>query len=99
MSARSFTLEFSALSRSDVDDILLYTAQNWGHNQLLEYKKKLEDAFAILKKNPEIGRKIESSYRSFSVGNHCVIYRIEEAVIYIIRILHNRMDISTCIFQ
>lgn len=99
MSVHNFTLEFSALARSDVDDILLYTLENWGRGQLTEYKAKLEYAFDILRKNPYIGSKKELSYRGFSVGRHCVFYRINDEVIYIVRILHNRMDFSACIFQ
>ena len=99
MSVHNFTLEFSTLARSDVDDILLYTIESWGRSQLVEYKVKLEDAFEILRKNPYIGSKKELSYRSFSVGRHYIFYRIDNEVIYIVRILHNKMDFSTCIFQ
>jgi toxin ParE1/3/4 len=97
MSVHNFTLEFSALARSDVDDILLYTLENWGGGQLAEYKEKLENALDILRKNPCIGSKKELSYRSFSVGRYCIFYRIDDEVIYIVRILHNRMDFFTCI--
>jgi plasmid stabilization system protein ParE len=32
-------------------------------------------------------------YRSLHVGRHLIIYRFTEGIVYVVRILHDRMDV------
>lgn len=78
-------------ARRDFRDILSYTNKNWGEAQRLEYKRKIDSALQSIAKKPGSGRKKLGS-RVWEVGRHLIFYRIEAKHIFIVRILHQRMD-------
>jgi toxin ParE1/3/4 len=56
----------------------------------------LNNALLALQDNPSLGhrsRQLPAQYRILHVGRHLIIYRFSEGMVYIIRILHDRMDI------
>jgi len=75
-------------------DILAYTLENWGKNPLTAYKVAVDKALGAISHNPYAGREAyKAGLRVFPVERHRIFYRIEGGAIYIIRVLHGRMDI------
>ena len=81
----------------DLDDIAIYTLQNWGIDQLDTYLRALERRFARLGENPRAGRDREDvhpGYRSYPEGSHVIFYVIGDDTIDIIGIPHKSMDVG-----
>lgn len=88
----------SAAARQDMIDIGRFTTKKWGKRQRDRYLKKLDDAFRLIARQPDIGRDAEDikpGYKKFSQGSHIILYRTgTESKIVVIRILHNSMDVD-----
>jgi len=72
MSSPDFRFELSPKARQDVIDILRYTGQNWGRDQLLVYRDKLDDALKLLGESPHIGNpsdELSQTHRLYYVGS------------------------------
>jgi toxin ParE1/3/4 len=68
-----------------------------GNRTSQKYYSQLADAFSLLAKNPKLGHKhsyISSSYYTYPVGSHFIIYRFTQDDIVIIAIIHMAMDIE-----
>lgn len=95
MSSRSLPIHLSPRARQDFIDILRFTGETFGPNQLQAYRDKIDDALKAIGRNPEFGRlenELQASLRL--VGAHVIVYRIEPARIGVVRILHQRMQLS-----
>jgi plasmid stabilization system protein ParE len=55
MSARSLPVTLAPRARRDLDNILLYTLQQWGVEQEAVYAEMLRRALLAIGDNPEIG--------------------------------------------
>jgi len=89
-------LQLSLKARQDFIDILRYTGETWGQNQLLIYRDKINDALNAISQNPELGHDREdlpSTHLAYVVGSHIVIYRVSTESIGVVRILHQRMSV------
>lgn len=96
MSPHELRLILSPSAERDFSDILQYTLESWGEDQLLAYRAILDKAFLTLIENPRIGvirPEISGQHRVFPVGSHIIIYRASDAAILVSRILHARMDV------
>ncbi len=91
MSAPEFRLELSEPARADFRDLLSFTLQTWGESQFIEYKNKINSALNAIADNPNIGRK-RHGLMVYTTGRHLIFYRMEQTTLYILRILHERMD-------
>src|SRR5689334_8449689 len=91
MSVPEFQIEFSILAQKDISDILTYTLDSWGDDQFVSYQALLDKAFAILIHNPHIGR-ADDRLRTYSVGSHRIFYRTAGQTIYVMRVLHEKMN-------
>lgn len=89
MSSRK--LRFSVLAQGDIDDILAYTLEQWGQHQLVAYKSKIDAALSAIVQNPNTGR-TKHGLLVYPAGKHLIYYYIEGETIYVVRILHERMD-------
>lgn len=79
----------------DIEEILIHSLDNWGLEQAETYKEGLENCLTLLSKNPYLGASVEwtkTELRSFPYKSHIVFYLVREVDIYVIRILHQRMD-------
>ncbi len=97
MSSRKSPIIFSPEAQKDFIGILRYTAEQWGNEQLLNYRSKLDDALILLSKNSHIGRTdptLLDTHSLYFVGAHVIIYRTRNDIIEIVRILHQRMSIQ-----
>lgn len=94
---KSLPLKLSPKARQDFVDILRYTGEAWGQNQLLIYRNKIDDALKVIGINPEIGLgrcDLPSTRLVYLVGSHIIVYRVNADSIGIVRILHQRMSVS-----
>lgn len=96
MSQSNYKLSLSNKATEDIKDILLYTLQVWGEEQMCSYREDILDAsFKVLQKQPHIGHKrpdLSDKHRSFIAGQHVIVYQLIESNIFISRILHGNMD-------
>jgi len=83
-------------AENDLREIIEYTLNEWGIEQVFTYRDQLESRLAMLAKFPEIGRaniNLPSHIYYVIEGQHYVFYRIVDDGIEILRLLHGRMDI------
>jgi len=80
---------------ADLREIIKYTLDQWGEEQVILYRDRLETRFALMAKFPELGRThVELPDHIFYVteGKHYVFYKVVDDGIEIIRLLHARME-------
>lgn len=84
-------------AKRDLSAIWVYTRQQWGIEQANRYIDLLTATFAELARSPATAPacdRIRKGYRRRSVERHMVYFRITSYGIAIIRILHERMEVS-----
>jgi toxin ParE1/3/4 len=70
----------SPRAKQDFIDILRYTGETWGPEQL----------------HPSTGSRapeLPETHRLYFIGSHVIIYRTQDASIAVVRILHQRMSL------
>lgn len=82
---------------SDLDKIWLYTVETWSVEQADRYYQLLIEEIKYIAKDFESGKNmdyIKPGYRAAKVKSHIIFYRkADDAIVEIIRILHQMMDI------
>lgn len=90
--------KISVKASEDIENIWLYTFENWSFEQADRYVNLIFDEIEYLADNPNSGKDfshIRKSYRCSKVKSHLIFYRlVEKQNIEIIRVLHQRMDIE-----
>lgn len=87
----------SVLAERDLTDIWLYTAGRWGEDQADHYLDRIAEALDLLATHPDIGSDcsdIRAGYRKFRAGRHLIFYRLADNTLYVVRVLHDQMDIE-----
>lgn len=86
----------SPLAEADLENIWNYTFETWSWEQAERYHGELISTLEGLAAGRKLGRpvNIRQGYFKYSVGAHCVFYRFSGNAIDIIRILHQKMDVS-----
>jgi|SRR3954463_13042358 toxin ParE1/3/4 len=95
MKALPFVISKKAVT--DLEEIWLYTVEKWSVEQADRYYDLIFDEINFICKNSNAGKSMEhvrKGYRSAKVKSHLIFYRVTNAAIEIIRILHERMDIE-----
>ncbi|MGA9636933.1 type II toxin-antitoxin system RelE/ParE family toxin [Flavobacterium sp.] len=82
----------------DINNIWIYTAENWSVEQADRYYNLIIDEIEYIVRNFEMARdfaKIRKSYRYSKVKSHIIFFKKEKTnEIEIIRVIHERMDIE-----
>lgn len=89
-------LKLSPRARQDFIDILRYTGETWGQNQLLVYRDNINDALQAISHNPQLGHQradLPSTHLAYLVGSHIIVYRTGTDTVGVVRILHQRMSL------
>jgi toxin ParE1/3/4 len=84
------------LAENDLEEIWLYSLQEWGVDQADKYIRALLSRFSWLSENPTIGKyrtDIKPGYYSFPEGRHVIFYTLTSYGIDVIGIPHQRMDV------
>lgn len=86
----------SPLAEADLEEIWLYTFRTWSVEQADSYHGGLVTAFEGLAAGHKKGRPVDirEGYLKYAVGSHLVFYRVTGAGVDVIRILHQKMDVS-----
>lgn len=72
-SSRNIALFFTIEAQEDLQDILQYSLENWGHQHAESYGRRLDDGFRYIQDHPEIGQPREDilpGYRMLHVERH-----------------------------
>lgn len=83
----------------DLEGIWRYTVGTWSREQADRYYDLLVDEIEYVAENPRSGKDyghVRKGYLRTTVKSHYIFYKInlKENIIEVIRILHQRMDIS-----
>ncbi|WP_126227738.1 type II toxin-antitoxin system RelE/ParE family toxin [Burkholderia ambifaria] len=90
------TYVLSPAAECDLDEIWDYTVARWGAVQAERYILSIESTIAGLADGaqPSLSAEgVREGYRKALVGMHVVFFRESTALIDVIRILHQQMDI------
>lgn len=83
---------------SDLNEIWVYTYDNWSENQADKYYNMLLDHCQDIAENPELGKNydgIRPDLFGLKANRHIIFYRvINRDLTEITRILHGRMDLK-----
>jgi toxin ParE1/3/4 len=85
----------SPRAQLDLEGIWDHTEKRWGIAKAEEYTIQLWRQIEAVADNPASGREcaeIRAGYFKYRSGSHFLFYRLTEAGIDIVRILHERMD-------
>ena len=96
MSASGRPYRLSPLAQSDLEDIWLYTFENWSLEQADRYQNNIMGTIGDLAQGVRTGRPVDvrEGYFKYQVGSHLVFYRLSGSSLDVIRVLHQRMDIA-----
>lgn len=109
MKPKEWTLEISSMALKDYQDILVWTQAQFSSQQSRNYAQIIESALKELqygpyiqgvKWRPELGPRIASLHiaRKGYKGRHFVIFNVisvgDNAVIRVLRLLHDSMDLQ-----
>jgi toxin ParE1/3/4 len=95
MSSPKRRIELSRQAKEDFRDILSHTLTTWGESQLANYRVSINDALHVILHNPGAGRPtVKPTLKVLAVEHHRIFYRTIDDTIYVVRILHERMDTS-----
>lgn len=83
----------STAAEEDLIKIWLYTYQEWGVEQADYYLDGIDGAITRLSASPFICYEREE-LRIHHHNHHLIVYEIRDKGIYIIRVLHEKMDID-----
>lgn len=84
----------SPLAESDLEQIWLYTLNEWSVNQANRYYDQIMDTIEELASGQKQGRKVDirDGYLKYAVGRHFVFFRCSDGMTDVIRVLHQSMD-------
>ncbi len=94
-SNHKYSLELSEEAYDDLVNIQNYTYTNFGEKGWKLYGEALDQCLLQVLEHPHSGHKrkdIPDKYLCWNVREHVLIYRIENEVIYVVRVLHKRMN-------
>ena len=88
-------LELSRQAKEDFGDLLSYTLTAWGEAHLAKYRASIDEALHVILHNPGAGGpSVKPTLKVLAVGQHRIFYRTMDDTVYVVRILHERMDTS-----
>lgn len=92
--------KFSREAENDLNNIWLYTIENWSRDQANHYLDLILDEVEYLSLKPESGfdyGHIRKGYFRSKVKSHFIFYKISKKkdVLEVIRVLHQAMDIDS----
>lgn len=88
-------LKLTPLAESDIEEIVLYSIEQWGEEQAQAYLHALSSLFSRLQAHPFSGRErldIRAGVRAIPCREHIVYYRVPAQHVEVLRVLHSRRD-------
>lgn len=89
-------LAFSPAAVADLEHIWNHSAEYWGPDQADRYTDEIRDACLELASGVKQGRPVDvrSGYLKYATGTHMIYFRDHGDRLDVIRILHQRQDVS-----
>lgn len=87
----------SPAAKRDLADIWLYTADRWGVDQADDYVRQIEENLRKVAEGLRIAHPIDALWKIRSGQHLCIFSKEAGAQIWVIRILHARMDVANII--
>ena len=90
-------IHHSQTAKSDLVDIWVETVQHWGEAQADRYLDDIERALMELVANPQMGTSCSDllhGARKLITGRHLLFYEVDPDRIFVIRVLHQSMDVQ-----
>lgn len=88
----------SEKANQDIENIWLYTFENWSLEQADRYYNLILDEIEFISENFESGKSVDhikKGYRASIVKSHIIFYKKSRRnIVEIIRVLHQKMDIE-----
>ncbi len=85
----------SKQAERDVKKLIQSSYLNFGFDVTDKYQRGLNNCFSLLASEPSIGvsaDSLRSKYRKFPYQSHVVYYKVRKKDIFIVRLLHERMN-------
>jgi toxin ParE1/3/4 len=85
------------LARNDLMGIWQYTYEEWGIAQADSYLRAISQLINKLALSPKLGRSADdilSGIRKIHFRHHLVLYQTSQTKLEIVRVLHERMDVT-----
>jgi len=82
-------------AKLDLVEIGQYTEYRWGEIQRDKYLGDIDSCLYSLVGEPELGRDrsdLRSECYSYSAGKHVIFYTYDSEALYVLAVLHERMD-------
>ncbi|MBO3463052.1 type II toxin-antitoxin system RelE/ParE family toxin [Aetokthonos hydrillicola Thurmond2011] len=92
-----YTLYLSERAQRDYKKIQRYTRDVHGKEQVLKYAALLKGCLETITDNPMLGHwrsDIPQTHKAYNAGEHIIVYRVVAQTVYVVAILHSRMDFS-----
>ena len=89
-------IHLSQAARSDLVDIWAETYRQWGEAQADRYLDDIDRALQGLLDNPQMGVNCSDllrGARKLITGRHLVFYEVDPDRLFVIRVLHQSMDV------
>lgn len=99
---KNLKIIFLEKALDDLEEIWLYTLQNWSLEQADIYHSLIYKEIDFLARNPAFGKDMGhlcKGYRSSKIKSHLIFYKYSSLEIEIIRILNDSMDIPNRIID
>lgn len=84
----------SPRAQQEIAEIWLYTADNWGVDQADHYVLGIERDLESAAAGSPLAQPIDGLWRIRSGHHLCVFEKLGDGSIYVIRVLHERMDVK-----
>jgi len=84
------------LALADLEDIWIYTLTEWNLEQADAYANSIFARLGWLTENPSAGKRrddIKPGYYCFPEGRHLIFYILTDAIVDVIGIPHQNMDV------
>lgn len=91
------TLRVSKAAGADLENIGKYTQERWGAGKRIEYLDALAAKFETLSQTPTLAAErldYDPPVRIYHHEKHLIVYAIDDGGILIVRVLHQRMNVS-----
>lgn len=88
---------FRPRALAEIDAIADYTKAEWGEIQAKRYIEDLRGKIDFAAEYPGIGSTgygLPNGYRKLPSGSHRIIYRYTKTQLIVVRVLHEREDVS-----
>ena len=84
------------LAESDLEQIWLFTLNEWSLDQANLYYDRIMDTIEELASGQKQGRSVDirDGYLKYAVGRHFVFFRRSDGITDVIRILHQSTDVG-----